>query len=239
MLLVFLRSILSYILVTLVLIIFVVGGFIFFILPERFRYTSKLFFKWIHLAYVAFIKSTFLEITVRGKENIPDEPVIIAANHQSSMDIPIVGSLVGNFPHIWLAWIALYKRFPLGLLYRRLSIPIDPSSLQKAMRSLLRVVQTVQKYHAHAIIFPEGGRYTDGNVHEFFGGFVLLAKKTGRPVVPVRIFNLNKVYPPGSFLAYRYPVYVVVGKPMYRQEDESDEAFKDRVYQWFLEQKEG
>lgn len=239
MLLIFLRSILSYTLALIALVLFIIFSFVFLIMPERIRYSSRLFFKIVHLGYLGLVKSTFLNIIVRGKENIPDKPVIIASNHQSSLDIPLVGSLVGDFPHIWLAWVALYRRwFPLGFLFRRLSVPIDPSSLQKAMKSLLRAVQTVQKYHAHAIIFPEGGRHTDGKVHKFFGGFVLLAKKTGRPVVPVRIFNLNKVYPPGSFVAYRYPVYVVIGKPMYMQEGESDEAFKDRVYQWFVEQKE-
>jgi len=107
------------------------------------------------------------------------------------------------------------------------------------MRSLLNAVQALEKYRAHAIIFPEGGRHTDGEIHKFFGGFALLARKTGRPVIPVRIFNLNKVYPAGAFLAYRYPIYVVIGKPMYLYEGENDEAFKNRVYQWFIEQTEG
>jgi len=239
MILVLLRTLLSYLLSLLVIIIFILFGFVYLILPERYRFTSRLFYWWLHVAYVGLVKSTFLSITIRGRENIPNKPAIIAANHQSALDVPLVGSLMGSFPHIWLAWIALYKWVSIGWLIRLLSVPIDTSSLQKAMRSLLNAVQTLQKYHAHGIIFPEGARHTDGKIHKFFGGFVLLAKKTGRPVVPVRIFNLNKVYPAGSFLAYRYPIYVVIGKPMCLQEDESDEAFKERVYQWFVEQKEG
>lgn len=237
MILILLRTVLSYILSLIVVLIFTIFGFVYLILPERYRFTSRLFYWWLHINYVGLLKATFLPITIIGRENIPHEPVIIASNHQSSLDIPLVGSLVGSFPHIWLAWIALYKWFALGLLIRRLSVPIDVSSLQKAVSSLRRAVNTVEKYHAHAIIFPEGQRHTDGNIHKFFGGFVALARKTGRPVVPVRIFNLEKVYPPGSFLAYRYPVYVVIGKPMHMQEVESDEAFKDRVYQWFIEQR--
>jgi len=239
MLFILLRTLLSYFLAVIVVIIFLIPGIFFLILPERWRFGSCLFFWWLHLAYIGLLKSTFLSITIRGREHIPHEPAIIVANHQSAIDAPLVGSLMGRFPHIWLAWIDLYRRFPLGLLIRRLSISIDPSSLQKAIKSLLRAVQTVQKYHAHAIIFPEGARYADGKVHEFFGGFVLLARKTGRPVVPIRIFNLDKVYPAGSFLVYLYPVCVIVGKPMYLQEGESDEVFKNRVYQWFLEQTEG
>jgi len=88
------------------------------------------------------------------------------------------------------------------------------------------------------MIFPEGGRYTDGTVHDFYGGFVILAKKTGRPVVPVRIFGVHKVYPPDTFWVQKYPITVVVGKPFVYQEGDTDQAFKDRVYQWFIEQKE-
>ncbi|TET06550.1 1-acyl-sn-glycerol-3-phosphate acyltransferase [Candidatus Dependentiae bacterium] len=233
-----LRSLLSYLLAAIILIIFAIPGTFFLLLPERWRFSSRLFYWWIHITYIALLKSTFLSITVRGAENIPKKPVIIVANHQSVLDVPLVGVLVGGFPHIWLAWVALYKWFALGLLIRRLSIPIDVSSLQKAVSSLRKAVDTLQKYKAHAMVFPEGQRNTDGKVHEFFSGFVLLARKTGRPVIPVRIFNINKVYPPGSFLAYWYPIYVVVGKPMYLQEGESDEVFKNRVYQWFLEQTE-
>jgi 1-acyl-sn-glycerol-3-phosphate acyltransferase len=231
-------SLFSYLLAAIILIIFAIGGILFLLLPERLRFSSRLFYWWIHITYIALLKSTLLPITVRGAENIPKEPAIIAANHQSVLDIPLVGVLVGDFPHIWLAWVALYKWFALGFLIRRLSIPIDVSSLQKSVSSLRNAIDTVQKYKAHAMVFPEGGRYTDGKVHQFFSGFVLLARKTRRPVIPVRIFNINKVYPPGSFLAYWYSIYVVVGKPMYLQEGESDEVFKNRVYQWFLEQTE-
>ncbi len=33
-----------------------------------------------------------------------------------------------------------------------------------------------------------------------------------------------------------YPITVVVGPAMYVQEGEEDEAFKNRVYDWFLKQ---
>jgi len=237
MFIVFVRILFSYLLSFMILAFFVIFGFVYLILPEKYRYQSRLFYWMVNLTYIGLVKATFLNVSIRGRENIPHCPSIIAANHQSVLDIPLVGSLVGGFPHIWLAWIELYKWFGLGPLIKKLSLPIDVSSLQKAVKSLRKSVNTVQKYHAHAIIFPEGQRYTDGEIHKFFGGFVALAKKTGRPVVPVRIFNLEKVYPPGSFLAARYPIYIVVGKPMHMNENETDVAFKNRVHQWFIEQK--
>ena len=52
------------------------------------------------------------------------------------------------------------------------------------------------------------------------------------------IAGANKVYPPDTFLVHYYPVKVVVGKPFVLQENETDEEFKQRVYQWFLDQSE-
>jgi len=162
---------------------------------------------------------------------------LIVANHQSTLDVPFVGSLVGVFPHLWLAKKEVFEWPVFRFVAFRLAVPIDISSLQKAMRSLLKSVQVLNRYKAHGIIFPEGARYTDGNIHDFYGGFAILARRTERPVIPVRIFNLNRVYPPGSFIVHSHPVRMVIGKPMTIQEGESDEAFKDRVRQWFLEQR--
>ena len=66
----------------------------------------------------------------------------------------------------------------------------------------------------------------------------MLAKKIGRPVVPVCILGINKAYPPETFWVQWYPITVVVGKPFVYQENDTDESFKNRVYQWFVEQME-
>jgi len=115
---------------------------------------------------------------------------------------------------------------------------VDMSSPMKGMRSLIEAIKVINNKKMHVIIFPEGGRYTDGKVHDFFGGFVILARKTGRPVVPIRIFNANKVYPPNTWLANYAPITVVIGERMYIGEHETDEAFKNRVFDWFIQTKE-
>ena len=89
------------------------------------------------------------------------------------------------------------------------------------------------------IIFPEGGRYSDGKVHDFLWGFAIIARKTGRPVVPVLIVDTYKVYPMGSFFVNYSPIKVIIGKPFVMLEQESDEAFIKRVHAWFLQQSIG
>jgi 1-acyl-sn-glycerol-3-phosphate acyltransferase len=234
------RTLLSrFLLGLLMLVCFIPAVFFLFIMPARYRYDNKAYYWFCHFFYRAVLKISFFPITYIGKDNIPlHEPVIIAANHQSSLDIPIVGALMGTFPHIWLATITLMSSPILRFIVPRATVLIDMSSPLTGMKSLIQAIQMINGKNRHVIIFPEGGRYTDGKIHDFYAGFVILAKKTGRPVVPIRIIGLNNVYPPKVFIMNRYPVTVIIGKPMQLQEGETDESFKNRVYQWFVEQKE-
>lgn len=206
------------------------------LIPKRWRENSRLYFWLVHCFYYAVLKVSLLPIEVVGKEHLPKKPAIFVANHQSSLDIPLLGILVGGFPHIWLAKHELMQSPILRFVLPQLAVLIDMSTPVKGMRSLLKAVNKVYGKQRHAMIFPEGARHTDGRVHDFYAGFAILAKKTGNPVVPVRIFNVHKVYPPDSFLVYRHPVKVVIGPSFTYQDNEGEDAFRDRVHQWFIEQ---
>jgi len=230
------RNIISRLLFVSLIIVYAIPLFIFICLPRRMRYSSKIVFIFVHFFYWAVLKCSLLPIRYVGLENLPDQPAIFAANHQSSFDIPLVGILAKRKPHIWLATSELLRSKLLRYFVPIFSIMVDVSSPVRAMRSLREVMMLANQHDNHIMIFPEGGRYTDGGVHKFFGGFVMLAKKMGRPVVPVCILGIDKVYPPNSLLVHWYPVTVIVGKPFVFEEGDTDENFKERVYQWFIEQ---
>jgi len=208
-----------------------------FINKER-LYKSKLFFFFGDILYRFSLWVTFLPITIVGKENIPDGPVIFVGNHQSSLDIPILGLLAGGRPHVWLATIDLMKSFFLRRMVKA-AVLVDMSSPLKGMRSLLQAIKIINDNKTLSVmIFPEGGRFNDGSVHDFFSGFAILAEKTGLPVVPVHIFGAGKAYPPKTFLMRRIPVKVIIGKPFVYQEGQEIEQFKDQVQSWFAQHKE-
>lgn len=230
------RSTISYVLLTILFLVILIPTIIFFLLPQKWRYKSKLFFFCQYWAMRASLASLFIPITIKGKENIPAAPVVVVANHQSSLDIPLISTAIGTHPHVWLAWAMLMKSFVYRLFLPKVAVLIDTSSAHKATRSLLTAIATVKHERLHAIIFPEGARYIDDEVHEFFGGFVVLAKRTDRPVLPIRILNANRAFPPGSFLLHWTRIKVVVGPAMYQGAEETDADFKDRVYQWFVQQ---
>jgi 1-acyl-sn-glycerol-3-phosphate acyltransferase len=235
----FIHTLFSRFLLLLIMIVCFIPAVIFlFILPSRYRYDSKGYYWFAHFFYNALLKATLLPITFKGKENMPSDPAIIIANHQSSLDIPLVGSLLNCHPHIWLATIDLLSSPILRFIIPRVTVLIDMSTPMKGMRSLIKAIEMIDDERRHVVLFPEGSRYDDGNIHDFYAGFVILAKKTERPVVPIRIFGANKVYPRDAFIMHNYPIKVVIGKPMLMGHDESDEAFMARVHQWFIDQKE-
>jgi 1-acyl-sn-glycerol-3-phosphate acyltransferase len=234
-----LRNLFSRFLLIVISIIFFIPIMIFLLMPEKYRYRYPIIFYPVHLFYWAILKCTFLHISYIGLENIPkNEPVIFAANHQSTLDIPLVGVLSKGVPHVWLAKAELMDSIIIRWVVPLLSVLVDVSSPRNAMLSLRKIVNIVNNHHRNLIIFPEGTRRIDGKVHSFFGGFAIIAKKTGRPVVPVCIVGINKAYPPETFWLRLYPIKVIVGKPFLYEQHDTDESFKIRVHQWFDEQME-
>lgn len=206
------------------------------LLPAKIRYDNRLYYFFMCLFYRLSLALSFLPITYVGKGNLPKGPAIYAANHQSALDIVLVGTLLNCYPHIWFYKIELNSVPFLGKMAARMNVPVDRTTIRKALRCLLDGIKLSQGKNRSLIIFPEGERFIDGEIHDFLWGFAILARKTGQPVVPVMIKDSYKIYPPGSFYIYYYPMKVIIGKPFELGAEESDESFIKRVHKWFIEQ---
>lgn len=204
------------------------------LLPKKLLVNNKIFMFISQIFYWFCLKFSLVPISYKGLANIPTEPCIIVANHQSSFDIPLVGAALRGRPHIWLSWADLAKGPLLQFIVPRVSVLVDMTSPTRGLRTLIQAIDIVKKHAWDLIIFPEGARHTDGQVHEFFGGFAIIAKKVNRPVVPIKIIGVEKVYPPHTFFIFYHPITVSIGKPMVMQPDETEKAFKERVYNWFI-----
>lgn len=202
----------------------------------QYRFSSRWIFKIVHGFYQLVRRATLLPIMYSGLEHLPVEPAIFVANHQSSLDIPLLGILAQGHPHIWLARGELMETLVIRWILPIFTIVADVTNIRAAALSLRRIFTVLQTTNAHLMIFPEGSRFDDDQIHPFFNGFVIIAKKMQRPVIPVYIDGLNKVYPRDSWFIRRYPVTVIVGQAMHMRPDESDEHFKERVQSWFFDQ---
>ena len=203
-------------------------------LPESIRFRIKIFY-WLEYWFFSLIlKSLWVPVIYKGLENIPSEPVIFAANHQSSLDIPSLGSLTKGRENIWLIWHMLSTYPVFGYIVQRMNVMVDTTTSMKAARSLFQAYELLIDNHRDLMIFPEGGRFTDGKVHEFFAGFAMLAKKTQRPVIPVLLKNTSKVCAPKTIWINYAPIEIHIGKSFIYEENETAQQFLDRVHNWFV-----
>lgn len=159
-----------------------------------------------------FAALNIFSLQVFGRENIiEDGPALIASNHQSFLDPPLVGSCL----HREIYYLARKTLFDIPLLGKLLPhlcvVGVDRDGADmSALKAVIRLV----KNGDCTIVFPEGTRTHDGTLQPARGGLGLIVAKTLAPVVPVRIFGAFDAYPRGAKFPRRAPVTVVFGKPV-------------------------
>ncbi len=167
-----------------------------------------------------------------GQENIIEEgPAIMAANHQSYLDPPLVGITCRNELY-YLARKTLFENKLLGPLISRVNaLPVD---LSRGDLSALRAVLNLLKDGHRTVIFPEGTRSLTGQIQKARPGIGMIIARTLAPVVPVRIFGSFEAWPKGGKIR-PHPITVVVGKPI-RFKKEDFATHNREVYQKVSEQ---
>ncbi len=81
----------------------------------------------------------------------------------------------------------------------------------------------------HVVLFPEGTRTMTGDINPFQPGIGLLARHTGRQVLPVRIVGIRGVLPKGARRPTRSPVEIRFGVPIRALPGEDARAFTARL----------
>lgn len=163
-----------------------------------------------HLFRVVF--ATYFRWRVCNPERVPAEgAVILAANHASFLDPPVVG--VGlRRPIHYLARESLL-RFPVirTLLYSWNAVPVDrDGGGAKGLRNILdRLVSG-----GGIVMFPEGTRTHDGELQFAHSGIGLIVIKSIAPVVPVRTFGTYEALGRRDRFPRPYKIAVKYGKPI-------------------------
>jgi 1-acyl-sn-glycerol-3-phosphate acyltransferase len=167
-------------------------------------------FGWL---FFRFVFATYFRWQYYHPERVPPTgPVILASNHASFIDPPLVGSALSR-PLNYLARETLF-RFPLmGWLLRKWhAVPVDREGGGAAgLRKILEVLGRDQA----VIIFPEGTRSRDGQLQPARSGIGLMVLKSDAPVVPVRVFGTFEAYGRTVRLPKPRPVAVIFGKPLW------------------------
>ena len=156
--------------------------------------------------------ATYFRWRVYNPERVPKTgPVILASNHASFLDPPLVGSGLKRDIN-YLARESLF-RFPgIGALLRSWNaVPVDRDG--GGARGLKTILDRLHK-GAGIILFPEGTRTLDGRLQPARSGIGLTVIKSDAPVVPVRVFGTYEAY--GKHVKIPRPRRVTVkyGEPM-------------------------
>jgi 1-acyl-sn-glycerol-3-phosphate acyltransferase len=142
------------------------------------------------------IAKTFFNYRVVGAENLIEEgPCIVAANHCSYLDPPLVGVAFRRGIH-YLARKTLLDWPVLGPIFPQLNvIPVDQKNADRS--ALMGAIRVVREGGA-VLIFPEGTRSPDGKLQAGQPGIGMIAAKTGAPVLPARITGSFEAFPRGD-----------------------------------------
>jgi 1-acyl-sn-glycerol-3-phosphate acyltransferase len=137
--------------------------------------------------------------------------VILASNHASFLDPPLVGSGLHRDIN-YLARESLF-RFPgIGALLRSWnSVPVDRDGGGAA--GLKAILERLLAGGA-IILFPEGTRTTDGQLQKARSGIGLTVIKSDAVVIPVRVFGTFEAYGKSHKFPRPKKVAVKYGEPM-------------------------
>lgn len=147
----------------------------------------------------------FFRLEVVGVENVPEKGgVIVAANHNSYFDIPLLGcSLSRRADNI--AKSELFRNGLIAALFTALGgFPVRRGQFDRSA-----IAEAVRRLGAGRLlaIYPEGRRSPDGRLQPAMPGIGLLVTKSGAKVVPAYIKGVHHIR-----LFHR--VTVIFGKPL-------------------------
>ena len=159
------------------------------------------------------VHQMFFRGEIAGLENLPDTGgYIVAANHASHLDPPIVGQClqrqVSFFARktLWKPGFASWWLDAVG------TIPVDRDG-GTSLDAIRRVLSTLAGGRV-VIVFPEGTRSPTGRLQAAKPGVGLLACRAGVPVVPARVFGSFEAFGKDGVLRLGSPVSVVFGPPL-------------------------
>ncbi|ASK35823.1 lysophospholipid acyltransferase family protein [Alloalcanivorax mobilis] len=125
-----------------------------------------------------------VRINIEGYENIPDQPVVLMSNHQSSWETFYMQILVSPQAMVLKRELLWLPFFGWGLAMLN-PIKIDRSKGRAALKAVLSQGDDRLKRGIPVVIYPEGTRQPPGTLGHFNHGGALLACRSKVPIIAV------------------------------------------------------
>lgn len=156
---------------------------------------AYIFFRILPGNFVADFLSMLFRIVfrmeVKGIENIAraGDNCVIALNHVSFLDAPVILSLLDKKPVFAIDWQIAQAWWVRPFLSIAKCFPMDPTKALST-RSLIKEVKNGETL----VIFPEGRLTVTGSLMKVYDGAAMIADKAEVPIVPVRLEGLEHTY---------------------------------------------
>ena len=188
-------------------------------------------FPFVNKCFKLFFR-VYNSLRIHGRIQIPAKgPYILAPNHQSFVDAPVVLSGL-----TWRQIKSCYffateqhvkSKFRRALADRNNTIIMEQAHLKESIQKLAQVL----KNGKNIVIFPEGSRTHDGELGDFKLSFAILSKELNIPIIPVCIRGAYEALP--RHRKYLYPRHIEVHylPPVIPTSDITYQQLADKVKQ--------
>jgi long-chain acyl-CoA synthetase len=148
-------------------------------------------------------------LRIYGRIQIPARgPYILAPNHQSYVDAPVVLSGLTcrqiKTCYFFATEQHVRSKFRRALADKNNTIIMEQAHLKESIQKLAQVL----KEGKNIVIFPEGSRTHDGELGDFKLSFAILSKELNIPIIPVCIRGAYDALP--RHRKYLYPRHIEV-----------------------------
>ncbi len=192
-------------------VVFYVNLVLFLVLGSGFYFTPR---KWSVRALQVWARSSLfwlrviagIRMEVRGRENIPRGPCLVAGKHQSFWETFAILPLLDD-PAMVLKKELTYIPFFGWFIYKFRMIPVERSAGSQALKSLITAAEEAVAMGREVVIMPEGTRRFPDDPPDYKPGAAALYGKLNVPCVPFAL-NSGLYWPRRRFL--RKPGTIVI-----------------------------
>jgi len=145
---------------------------------------------WFVIRFARLFAKVFYRHKIYGKEHVLPGAAILAANHVSFLDPPIL-SLSCPEDVYFLARKSLFRGLFGKFIY---ALNARPVQIGGANLEVFREIGSLLQQGKKVVLFPEGTRSVDGTLGEFKPGIFLLMSRTGCAIQPAYIFGTMSIW---------------------------------------------
>ena len=162
----------------------------------------------------------YLPVRTEGLDGLPREPFILACNHLSILDPPLLCAYVMGHLRCMLSPAATKGLFvwPLSWLFRNMGAFSVDREFNRNLATVRGILRTLE--NNPILIFPEGGVVKRHERRVGRPGASFLASRSGAPVVPAIVVDTDLALPEGAHWIRRRPVILRFGAPIMFDERE-------------------